>query len=175
MKRLQPIFISVLLLAYLTGCASKALLRDEAGHPISEAEVKAKKKNNNLILFAVGGTALSFGASFFIGSLLDRGNDDESRTALWITTGVGTVAGLVYFVHTGSTRDFNYAVEAVKEERKQEVAQKLAREEQKQSKLKREKQRLLEERKRQEAERKKLMEELKKKQKKNKKKTGDTH
>ena len=164
---MKRVLISVMIWVLVTqiGCAHRAALVDDAGRPISEEEVQARKKNDNFLLFTIGGGALSFGASFFIGSLLDRGMESRSQSALWITTGVGTLAGLVYFAHQGRVRDYNLALEAVKEERLQHLSAELDKERERRERIEREKQRLLEERKRQEAERKKLLDALKKKKK----------
>ncbi len=164
MKKLLVIGMSWALLAQ-TGCAHRAALVDDAGRPIREEEVQARKKNTNFLLFTLGGGALSFGASFFLGSLLDRGMNSSSQSALWITTGAGTLAGIVYFAHQGRVRDYNLALETIKEERVKNLNAQLDKERERRKHIEREKQRLLEERKRQEEERKKLLEALKKKKK----------
>ena len=157
--------VTIILFAlWLNSCASRALLKDEAGKPITKAEVEAEKNHQNLLLFAIGGGALSFGASFFVGSMVDRQYGETDDTALWAITGAGTLAGLIYFAHQGNVRDFNVAVEKVKEKRRQEAAARLAREKQRRRQIELEKQRLLKERQRQEAEKQKIIESLKKKQ-----------
>ncbi len=167
MKR--QLFIGLLVVSFLnvTACAHKALLKDDAGKPISEQEVSAKKSNKNFLLFTIGGGALSFGASFFIGSLIDRGADSANQSALWITTGIGTAAGLLYFAHQGKVRDFNYAIEEIKAERIKSVASELDKERQRRAMIEKQKRELIEARKRQEAERRKLLEKLKKQKRQN--------
>ena len=147
-----------------TGCASRMALRDEVNQPITENEVKAKKSSKNLLLYSLGGGALSFGASFFAGSMVDRGLDSDSRTALWVITGAGTLAGTAVFAHTGSVRDFNQAVEAVKDDRKELVDQQILGEKKKQENLTTQRKKLEDERKRQEMEREKLLQQIREKQ-----------
>ncbi len=160
-QKRSAIFLIVALIA-LNSCANRALLKDDAGRPISEEEVNARKGNSNFLLFTLGGGALSFGASFFVGSLVDRGVNDPNHTALWVTTGLGTAAGLAYFIHQGRVRDFNLAVEQIRRERLQGLSKKLTEEKRRREQIEAEKRRLLEERRRQEEERRKLLEALKK-------------
>ncbi len=168
MKQKALAVILVLSLLSLNACANRALLKDDAGRPISMDEVNARKGNSNLILFAIGGGALSFGASFFIGSLVDRSANDPKHTALWVTTGIGTAAGLAYFIHQGRVRDFNLAVEEIRRERLQGLSKKLDEEKRRREQIEAEKRRLLMERQRQEEERRKLLEALKKRKQKEK-------
>ena len=167
-KQLLIVFLALSFIN-LNSCANRALLKDDTGKPITKQEVESRKSNKNFILFAIGGGALSFGASFFVGSLLDRGTDNSNQSVLWITTGIGTVAGLAYFAHHGRVRDFNLAVEQIKDDRVKGVAAELDKERLRRESIQKEKDRLLKERQQQEAERKKLLEALKKQ----KKKKGD--
>lgn len=164
MNKHLAVFTCILFVLGLNNCASRALLKDEAGKPITKAEVDAEKNHQNLFLFALGGGALSFGASFFIGSMADRKYGETDNTALWAVTGIGTAAGLVYFAYQGNIRDYNVAVEKVKEKRRKEAAARLSQEKQRRRRIELEKQRLLKERQRQEAEKQKIIESLKKKQ-----------
>jgi len=166
MNKHLAVFTCILFALWLNNCASRALLKDEAGKPISKSEVDAVKNHQNLLLFAIGGGALSFGASFFIGSMADRKYGTENNNALWAITGIGTAAGLAYFAHQGNVRDYNVAVEKVKEKRRKAATTRLTREKQHRRQIEMEKQRLLKERQRQEAEKQKILESLKKKQKK---------
>lgn len=154
-----------------TGCASRMAMKDDTGRPIKRSEVEARKTNKNFWLYTLGGGALSFGVSFFAGAMLDRAvsNDStasDSRTALWAVTGAGTVLGTLIFAHNGKVRDYNQAIEAVKDSRQQELDKKIKSEQQRQQNLTMERKRLEDERKRQEAERAKLLEQLRDKQKK---------
>lgn len=158
--------ISLLCIAAVlhSGCAHRSLLIDEAGQPISTSEVQKHRKNHRALLYTVGGGALSFGASFFIGSLADRRSDDGDHSALWIVTGAGTAMGTFIFFQHGRTRDFNAAVELVKEDRRSRVNAQLSEEEKRQSAISSEISKLQEERRKQEEERQRLLEEIRKKQ-----------
>lgn len=92
---------------------------DGQGEIISEWEIQEKQKNKNLFYYSLGGAGLSFGASFFIGSLIHRGLDDEDlgRTAMWSTTGVGTAVGTFLFARAGKKRDRFAAIEQIRDER----------------------------------------------------------
>ncbi|MFQ5631332.1 MAG: hypothetical protein ACE5I1_21375 [bacterium] len=164
-KQLLGISMLFIYFSFITGCASKLPLRDDSGQPIPPKAIQAKKSNSNFVLYAIGGGALSFGASFFLGSLVDRAADNENNTALWLTAGIGTAIGIAYFAHAGKTRDHNLAVLAAREDRKTNIAQKLTTEKEKRQKIEEEKRQLLMEREKQEAERKKILEKLKKKKK----------
>ena len=156
------------LLAYLvftSGCASRLPMRDYSGRPLTKEAVQAKKSNSNFILYAIGGGALSFGASFFIGSLLSRSSDDGSTNSstLWITAGAGTAAGMLLFGHAGKARDHNLAVLAARDNQKTEVNSQLLTEKERRSRIVSEREALLKDRERQEAERQQILEKLKKK------------
>ncbi len=147
----------------ITGCAARLPMMDEAGKPLTKTEVAQKRTNKNFLLFTVGGGALSFGASFFAGALIDR-DANSDHTKLWAITGAGTVIGTALFAHNGRVRDHNLAVEAVKDSRKESASGDITQEQERQKQLADEKQKLEEERKKQEAERERLMEEIRKKQ-----------
>jgi hypothetical protein len=160
----KSFFIGFCAFAFLsTGCASRLPMMDEVGKPVSKEEISQKHSNKNFWLFTVGGGALSFGASFFAGALIDR-DANSDHTKLWAITGAGTVLGTVLFAHNGRVRDFNIAVEAVKDSRKASAGSDITQEQEKQKQLAEEKQKLEDERKKQEAERERLMEEIRKKQ-----------
>ncbi len=160
----KSFFIGFCISAFLfTGCASRLPMMDEAGKPLTKEEVRQKRTSKNFWLFTVGGGALSFGASFFAGAIIDR-DANSDHTKLWAITGAGTVIGTALFAHNGSARDYNLAVEAVKDSRKESASSDITQEQEKQKQLADEKQKLEEERKKQEAERERLMEEIRKKQ-----------
>lgn len=148
---------------FILGCASRLPLRDQAGNPIQKEEVEAKRTSKNFALYTIAGGALSFGASFFLGSLLDRSFDksNKSNSALWITAGLGTAIGTILFAHGGRVRDHNLAVLAVQSDRKTDKADQLAAEQQRRRKIEEEKKRLMRKRLEQEKERKRLLEQLK--------------
>lgn len=92
---------------------------DGLGGIISEWEIQENLKNKNFLLYTIGGVGLSFGASFFIGSLIHRNMDDaeNSSKVLWVTTALGTAAGTYLFARTGKKRDRYFAIEQIREER----------------------------------------------------------
>lgn len=155
--------LCALTLSY-SACASRVAMVDDRGQPITNQEVAAKKSNKNLWLYTLGGGALSFGASFFVGSMVERNAETENRTALWAITGAGTVLGTVLFAHTGRVRDFNQAVEMVKDERQGALARDIETEKQKQERILAERKKLEDERKKQEAEREELLKKIRDKQ-----------
>jgi len=148
---------------FITGCASRLPMLDEVGKPVTKEEVDQKRTSKNFWLFTVGGGALSFGASFFAGALIDR-DANSDHTKLWAVTGAGTLLGTVLFAHNGRVRDYNVAVEAVKDSRKESAGSDILNEQKKQEQLAEEKKKLEDERKKQDTEREKLMEEIRKKQ-----------
>jgi len=157
-------FIGFYVFALLTtGCASRLPMIDEVGKPLTKDEINQKRTSKNFLLFTVGGGALSFGASFFAGALIDR-DANSDHTKLWAITGAGTVLGTVLFAHNGRVRDFNVAVESVKDSRKESASGDITQEQAKQKQIAEEKQKLEDERKKQETERERLMEEIRKKQ-----------
>ena len=92
---------------------------DGLGEIISEWEIQEDQKNKNFLLYTIGGVGLSFGASFFIGSLIHRSMDDSENTGkiLWGTTALGTAAGTYLFAKTGKKRDRYLTIEKIREER----------------------------------------------------------
>lgn len=166
-SRLAIAGLCALTLSY-SACASRMALVDEKSQPITPAEVAAKKTNKNFALYTIGGGALSFGASFFIGSMIHRSTNSDDRTALWAVTGAGTVIGTALFAHNGKVRDFNQAVEAVKDSRQEGIHENITKEKQKQDTLAEERKKLDDERKRQEAEREELLKQIRAKQSKEK-------
>jgi hypothetical protein len=147
------------------GCASRLPMVDEVGKPVTKEEIKQRRTQKNFWLYTIGGGALSFGASFFAGALVDRNSSSDDHMALWIITGAGTVLGTALFAHNGGVRDFNVAVEAAKDARKETANQHIVEEQKRQEQIAAEKKKLDEERKKQEAERERLMEAIRKKQK----------
>ncbi|RMD91558.1 MAG: hypothetical protein D6813_07445 [Calditrichaeota bacterium] len=148
-----------------TNCAKRIPVYDDTGIQITEQEINHYKKNKNFVLYSIGGGALSFGASFFLGTLIERGVSDNSdnTSALWITTAAGTGLGTVLFAAWGKQRDRNQAIELVKEMREIKLEKKLAQEKKRRERLEAEKKALEAERERLEKERAKLIEKIKKK------------
>lgn len=150
-------------IAFIAG--PKQYVYDGSDNIISDWEIDKTKKSNNFLLFTLGGGGLSFGASFFMGSLLNRGMEDpdEGKQAMWATTAVGTAIGTFLFARAGAKRDRLAAIELIRNQRFDQ-AKKLAEEEKlKRKKIQEELDRLKAERKQQDEEIKKLMEESKKK------------
>jgi len=146
----------------------KEYVYDAAGNVISDWEIDRVKKNKHLLLYAIGGGGISLGASFFIGSLINRGIDDvdQGNNAMWATTAVGTTIGTILFSRAGSQKDRLAAIDQIREYR-YELAKKQAEKERlKRKKIQEEIQRLKAERQKQNEEMKKLMEKAKKKNKK---------
>lgn len=154
---------SCILGIFLVGCAKRIPVYDEARKPITEVEIREHQTNKNFVLYSLAGGTLSFGASFFLGTLIDRSVDDsDNDVALWVTTGAGTLMGTFVFAKQGKNRDRNIAIEMIKEERKKEAAQKLTKEKTKRQKIEEEINTLEKLRQQQEAEKKRLLEEIKK-------------
>ncbi len=166
-SRLAIAGLCALTLSY-SACASRMALVDEKSQPITKEEVVAKKTNKNFMLYTVGGSALSFGASFFLGSMVHRSTNSDDRTALWAITGAGAVIGTALFAHNGKVRDFNHALEIVKDSRQEGIQENIVKEKQKQDTLAEERKKLADERKRQEAEREELLKQIRAKQSKEK-------
>ncbi len=150
-------------IASITG--EKNCVYDGADNIISKWEIDSVKTNNNLWLFAIGGGGLSFGASFFAGSLINRGTEDveQGKQLMWATTAVGTTVGTFLFARAGARRDRLVAIETIRNQRFEE-AKKLAEQERlKRKKIQDELEKLKAERKQQDDQIKQLMEQTKEK------------
>ncbi len=100
----------------ITALRAKPSVYDDQGQIITEAEIKMVKTNKQTILYAIGGTALSFGTSFFIGSMIQRSmEDDTDSTPRVIATTLGTTVGGVIFTILGTKKDRTIAVENIKD------------------------------------------------------------
>jgi len=97
---------------------------DDFGNCISEQEIKSVKKNKNAIVYGIGGGALSFGTSFFIGSMLAGEDTSKGGSLLLGTTAAGTTIGTLLFVKAGIAKDRKEAIEKIKEERRMKILQK---------------------------------------------------
>lgn len=136
---------------------------DDTGAIITKPEIAAVKSHSNMLRYLVGGSALSFGASFFIGSLIDRQVSDEGEQGpvMWATAGVGTVVGGTIFSMLGNKKDQSAAIEKVREQRRKEAATDLVKEKERQRVIKDELKKLEKEREQQEKEMKDLKDKLK--------------
>ncbi|MFQ5824031.1 MAG: hypothetical protein ACE5JB_08255 [bacterium] len=147
----------------VVGCAKRVPVYDEARRPITEHEIQQHQSNKNFVLYTLGGGAVSFGVSFFLGTLIERSvNDSNDDLALWSTTGAGTLIGTILFAKHGKNRDRNQAIEIIKEERRKEAAKELTNKKRKRQKLEEDLKALEKIRQQQEVEKKRLLEKIKK-------------
>jgi hypothetical protein len=118
--------------------SGREFVYDGAGKIIPESEIQEQKKNNNFLIYTIGGAGLSFGASFFIGSLIHRGMDDEEngRTVMWSTTAVGATVGTLLFAKSGKNRDRSLAIEAIRDQRFNQVKNQFESQKKKRSDIK---------------------------------------
>ncbi len=90
---------------------------DEFGKGISEEEIVRAMKSKNAVVYGLGGGALSFGFSFFAGSMIGRSS--QNGTALLAgTTAAGTLAGTLLFIRAGKARDRKESIESIRLERR---------------------------------------------------------
>jgi len=103
----------------IASISGREFVYDGLGAIISEWEIEKNKNNKNLLLYTIGGAGLSFGASFFIGSLIHRNvaDTEQGSKILWGTTAAGMAAGTYLFAKTGKKRDRWLAIEKIREER----------------------------------------------------------
>jgi hypothetical protein len=103
----------------IASISGRDFVHDGTGEIISEWEIEENRENKNLLLYTIGGVGLSFGASFFIGSLINRNADDadEGKRLMWGTTIVGTATGTYLFAKAGRKRDRLLAIEELREQR----------------------------------------------------------
>lgn len=148
------------ILVFYSGCAKRGIVKDDAGKIIPEEEIKRNKGSTNFWLYTIGGGALSFGASFFIGSLIERSTKD--RALLTGVTAGGTVLGTTLFALKGRDEDRQEAIEKIKKQRRLEAERLLRQEKERQRRIKAEIERLKKEKEEKEREKRKLLEKLKK-------------
>ncbi len=132
----------------------KAAVYDAGGSPISEREIAARKGHRQLFLHALGGTALSFGLSFYAGSMLQRGlqEDQTDNTVRIATTVIGTTVGGIYFAFKGDKRDRQLAIQEIQQERLSATAEELEAEKARKAQVEAELERLRQEQEAQERE-----------------------
>ncbi|MBN2012474.1 hypothetical protein JW960_24305 [candidate division KSB1 bacterium] len=130
---------------------------------ISEFDIQKIQHGKNARLFTIGGAALSFGTSFFAGSLLQRGlaSDDSTNAVMWGVTGVGTIAGTGWFFHKGKTKDRAVAIEAIRDYRYRLAEKEMEKNKGRKQEVSQEMEKIKQERARQDEELKRLMERLK--------------
>lgn len=93
---------------------------DDFGNGISEAEIRLHSSKRNTFIYGMGGGLLSFGISFFIGSLIGQSIEDGSRIFAMTTVG-GTGLGTWLFVHAGKKKDRNEAIQTIRLQRKNQA------------------------------------------------------
>jgi hypothetical protein len=99
----------------------KPPVTDEFGKGISEEEIVRAGKNKNAVVYGLGGGTLSFGFSFFAGSLIGRSS--RNGTALLAgTAAAGTAAGTLLFLRAGKAHDRKESIASIRLERRNEEA-----------------------------------------------------
>lgn len=147
----------------LSRIAGPEPIYDDTGAIITKSEIAAAKSHSNMLRYLLGGSALSFGASFFIGSLIDRqvSEEGEQGPMMWGIAGAGTVLGGTVFSMLGNKKDTIAAIEKVRDQRRKEAATDLVKEKERQRLIKDELKKLEKEREQQEKEMKDLKDKLK--------------
>lgn len=95
----------------------KPPVTDDYGRGISEDEIKMNQENKNAAIYGIGGGILSFGASFFVGSMIGNSMDDGGSVMLG-TTAVGGSLGTLMFVKAGKAKDREEAIIKIQDERR---------------------------------------------------------
>ncbi len=164
-SKIEPHQLTLLLKGWKLGVVPKSSLRsikrkppvyDDFGRGISEEEIHSVEKNRNTLIYGIGGGALSFGVSFFVGSLVSESMEENGGTVLASTTAAGGVLGTVLFRHAGKAKDRRVAIENIREKRRSvelkkkeetktpdELQKQLEEEKKKQEKLRKERERIL--------------------------------
>ena len=91
---------------------------DDFGRCISEEEIRSVQTGRNTVVYGIGGGVLSFGASFFAGSLVANSMEKSGSTALTVTTGVGGSLGTALFVKAGKAKDRREAIKKIRDKRR---------------------------------------------------------
>jgi len=93
---------------------------DDFRNGISEEEIASVKTNKNAVVYGIGGGAICFGASFFLGSMAANSMEENSGsgTALAASTAAGGGLGTYLFVKAGKAKDRKDAVDVIKRKRK---------------------------------------------------------
>lgn len=153
--------------AEIAGIKGGNFVYNANGEIISEWGIQERQGNKNFILYTIGGAGLSFGASFFLGSLFHRGfnRPENGNRILWAITGSGTTIGTYFFSKSGQRKDRMLAIEEICVQRynmaREQIQNQKSRRQTVQQELEKEKT----ERAKQEAELKRLQEVIEKKKK----------
>ncbi len=95
----------------------KPPVSDDYGKGISEDEIKQNMQNKNAAVYGIGGGILSFGASFFAGSMVGNSMDNGGSVML-ATTAAGGGLGTLMFVKAGKAKDREEAIMRIQDERR---------------------------------------------------------
>ena len=90
---------------------------DDFGRGISEDEIASVKTNRNAFIYGIGGGVLSFGASFFLGSMVAQDTTGGGST-LAATTLAGGGIGTYFFVKAGRAKDRKDAIQKIRNRRR---------------------------------------------------------
>lgn len=97
----------------------KPSVYDEANVVIPESEIQKRQSHQNKWLYSLGGSALSFGVSFFLtANILHQTSNDTEGASLWAPTIGGTAIGGLLFGMKGNDRDRRTSIEQIREKRK---------------------------------------------------------
>jgi hypothetical protein len=95
----------------------KTPVKDYFGKGISELEIASVKKSTNTIVYGVGGGILSFGVSFFAGSMASKNSESGGAILAGATLG-GSTLGTLLFVRAGAAKDRRDAIATIRERRR---------------------------------------------------------
>lgn len=87
---------------------------DQFGRGISEEEIESVKTGKNTVIYSLGGGVLSFGSSFFLGSMLGK---ESGKVLIATTLGFGTL-GTFLFYRAGRAMDRREAIRTVNDIRR---------------------------------------------------------
>ena len=90
---------------------------DDFGRGISEDEIASIKTNRNTFIYGIGGGVLSFGASFFVGSMVAQ-DTAGGGSALAATTLAGGGIGTYFFIKAGQAKDRKEAIQKLRDKRR---------------------------------------------------------
>jgi hypothetical protein len=94
----------------------KQPVQDDFGRGISEEEIRRHQTRRDRTLYGIGGGMLSFGISFFIGSMI--GNTSDQGASVMVSTAAGgTLLGTAWFLHAGKNKDRETAIRRIHAER----------------------------------------------------------
>jgi small nuclear ribonucleoprotein (snRNP)-like protein len=95
----------------------KPPVTDDFGNGISNADILLHQTKRNKTIYGIGGGVLSFGISFFAGSLIGNAGGNGGAILAASTLG-GTAIGTVMFLHAGQNKDRTLAIRKINEIRR---------------------------------------------------------